>query len=119
GVAARLALAGKIPFAASFACFIANRVEVIRMSVGYTDVNVRLCGTHAGIGIGDDGASQMGLEDVASMRALPNMAVIQPADDRETRGAVQYLVGHEGPAYLRLTRRELEDVKRAGDAFGL
>jgi transketolase len=110
GVAAGLALAGKVPFAASFACFIANRVEVIRMSVGYTDVNVRLCGTHAGIGIGDDGASQMGLEDVASMRALPNMAVIQPADDRETRQAVEYLVGHDGPAYLRLTRQKLEDV---------
>lgn len=110
GVAAGLALAGKVPFAASFACFIANRLEVIRMSVGYNEANVRLCGTHAGIGIGDDGASQMGLEDVAAMRALPNMAVLQPADDRETRGAVRYLVDHDGPAYLRLTRQKLEDV---------
>ena len=96
GVAAGLALAGKVPFAASFACFIANRLEVIRMSVGYNEANVRLCGTHAGIGIGDDGASQMGLEDVAAMRSLPNMAVLQPADDRETRGAVEFLVGHDG-----------------------
>ena len=115
GVAAGLALAGKIPFAASFACFIANRVEVIRMSVGYTDANARLCGTHAGIGIGDDGASQMGLEDVAGMRALPNMAVLQPCDDRETQQAVEYLVDHRGPAYLRLTRQKLDDVN--GDSY--
>jgi len=115
GVAAGLALAGKVPFAASFACFIANRLEVIRMSVGYNEANVRLCGTHAGIGIGDDGASQMGLEDVAAMRSLPNLAVLQPADDRETRGAVRYLVGHDGPAYLRLTRQKLEDVN--GDDY--
>ena len=117
GVAAGLALAGKIPFAASFACFIANRLEVIRMSVGYNEANVRLCGTHAGIGIGDDGASQMGLEDVAAMRSLPNMAVLQPADDRETRGAVEFLVGHDGPAYLRLTRQKLEDVNGEGYRF--
>jgi transketolase len=117
GVAAGLALAGKVPFAASFACFIANRLEVIRMSVGYNEANVRLCGTHAGIGIGDDGASQMGLEDVAAMRSLPNMAVLQPADDRETRGAVEYLVGHDGPAYLRLTRQKLEDVNGDGYRF--
>ena len=117
GVAAGLALAGKIPFAASFACFIANRLEVIRMSVGYSEANVRLCGTHAGIGIGDDGASQMALEDVAAMRALPNMTVIQPADDRETRAAVKYLVDHEGPAYLRLTRQKLEDVNGDGYEF--
>src|SRR5204862_6047326 len=83
------------------------------------EANVRLCGTHAGIGIGDDGASQMGLEDVAAMRALPNMTVIQPADDRETRGAVQYLVDHDGPAYLRLTRQKLEDVNGDGYAFEL
>jgi transketolase len=115
GVAAGLALAGKVPFAASFACFIANRLEVVRMSVGYNEANVRLCGTHAGIGIGDDGASQMGLEDVAAMRSLPNMAVLQPADDREARGAVEYLVDHDGPAYLRLTRQKVEDVN--GDDY--
>ena len=115
GVAAGLALAGKVPFAASFACFIANRLEVIRMSVGYTDANVRLCGTHAGIGIGDDGASQMGLEDVAAMRALPNMTVLQPCDDRETQQMVEQLVHHQGPAYLRLTRQKLEDVN--GDSY--
>jgi transketolase len=118
GVAAGLALAGKIPFAASFACFIANRLEVVRMSVGYNEANVRIAGTHAGIGIGDDGASQMALEDVAAMRALPNMAVIQPCDAAETVAAVKYLADeHEGPAFLRLTRQKLDDVHSDGYRF--
>src|SRR5436305_11547171 len=118
GVAAGLALAGKIPFAASFACFIANRLETIRMSVGYNEANVRLAGTHAGIGIGDDGASQMALEDVAAMRALPNMVVIQPCDAAETEAAVRYLADeHEGPAFLRLTRQKLDDVNGDGYRF--
>ena len=110
GIAAGLALSGKVPFAASFACFVANRLEVVRMSVGYNEANVRLCGTHAGIGIGADGASQMGLEDVAGIRALPNFAVIQPGDAVETERAVEYLVDHQGPVYLRLTRQKVEDV---------
>jgi len=80
------------------------------MSVGYNEANVRLCGTHAGIGIGDDGASQMALEDIAAMRALPNVDVIQPCDDVETRQAVRYLADHEGPVFLRLTRQKLDDV---------
>ena len=110
GVAAGLALSGKVAWASSFTCFITGRLEVIRMSVGYNEANVRLCGTHAGIGIGDDGASQMGLEDIAAMRALPNVDVIQPCDDVETRTAVEYLADHEGPVFLRLTRQKLEDM---------
>jgi transketolase len=110
GVAAGLALAGKVAWASSFACFLAGRLEVIRMSVGYNEANVRLCGTHAGVGIGDDGASQMALEDIAAMRALPNVDVIQPCDDIETRKVVEYLADHEGPVFLRLTRQKLEDV---------
>jgi len=117
GVAAGLALSGKIAFASSFACFLAGRLEVIRMSVGYNEANVRLAGTHAGVGIGDDGASQMALEDVAAMRALPNMAVIQPADAVETERAVEYLMEHEGPAYLRLTRQKVADVNPADYRF--
>jgi transketolase len=119
GIAAGLALSGKIPFAASFACFVAERLEVVRMSVGYNDANVRLVGTHAGVGIGEDGASQMGLEDVAAMRALPNMSVIQPADAVETERAVEYLVEHVGPVYLRLTRQKLEDVNPPDYRFEL
>ncbi len=110
GVAAGLALAGKIPFAASFACFLAGRFEQIRVSVAYNRANVRLVGTHAGVGIGEDGYSQMGLEDLALMRSLPNMLVLQPADAVETEAAVEYLVRHQGPAYLRLTRQKVADV---------
>src|SRR5437588_10897582 len=97
GVAAGLALAGKVPFAASFACFIANRLEVIRMSVGYSDVNVRLCGTHAGIGIGDDGARQTSLGDGAEGRSLPNMALFQADDDPATKQAADSREGVAGP----------------------
>jgi transketolase len=118
GVAAGLALSGKVAWASSFSCFLAGRLETIRMSVGYNEANVRLAGTHAGIGIGDDGASQMALEDVAAMRALPNMVVIQPCDAAETEGAVRYLADeHEGPAFLRLTRQKLDDVNGDGYRF--
>ena len=117
GVAAGLALAGKIPFAASFACFLAGRFEQIRVSVAYNRANVRLVGTHAGIGIGEDGYTQMGLEDVALMRSLPNMAVVQPADAAETEAAVEYLLRHDGPVYLRLTRQKVADVSRPGQRF--
>ena len=117
GVAAGLALAGKIPFAASFACFLAGRFEQIRVSVAYNRANVKLVGTHAGIGIGEDGYSQMGLEDVALMRTLPNLVVVQPADGIEAEAAVEHLVRHEGPAYLRLTRQKVADVSPAGYRF--
>lgn len=114
GVAAGLAMAGKIPFAASFACFITGRFETIRMSIGYNRTNVRIVGTHVGVGIGPDGHSQMGLEDAALMRTIPNMAVVQPATGIETEAAVDYLVRHKGPAYLRLTRQKLPELY-AGD----
>jgi transketolase len=118
GTAAGLALCGKIPFCCSFACFITGRYDQIRVSVGYSNANVRLVGTHAGVAIGEDGYSQQGLEDIATLRSLPNMAIIQPADHLETVGAVKYLIQeHEGPAYLRLTRQNLDDVHSDGYAF--
>jgi transketolase len=117
GVAAGLALAGKIPFASSFACFIAGRFEQVRVSVAYNRANVKLVGTHAGVGIGEDGYTQMGLEDVALMRSLPDMAVVQPADAAETEQAVEYLARHDGPAYLRLTRQKVADVSPPGYRF--
>jgi transketolase len=117
GTAAGLALSGKIPFLCSFACFLTGRFDIIRVSVGYTDANVRLVGTHSGIGIGEDGYSQMGLEDIACMRTLPNMAVLQPADDLETKAMMRYLVDHKGPAYLRLTRQDLLEVSKPGYKF--
>ena len=111
GIAAGLAISGKKPWACSFAAFVAGRLEVIRVSIAYNEANVRIAGTHVGIGIGDDGATQMSLEDIAAMRALPNMTVIQPCDAAETHGAVDYLAKiHEGPAFLRLTRQKVDPV---------
>jgi transketolase len=110
GVAAGLALSGKLPWACSFSAFVANRLEVVRLSIAYNEANVRIVGTHVGIGIGDDGATQMALEDIAAMRALPNMTIIQPCDEIETHRAVEYLMGHEGPAFLRLMRQGTEAV---------
>ena len=114
GVAAGLALSGKVPVLASFACFLTGRLETIRVSAAYNQTNIKLVGTHAGIGIGEDGTSQMGLEDVAAMRALPHMTVLQPADDVETRQAVHWMIEHRGPVYLRLTRQKMPDVHGPG-----
>jgi len=117
GTAAGLGLSGKIPFACSFACFISSRFDQIRISVAYSKANVRLVGSHAGIAIGEDGYSQQGLEDLALMRSLPGMAIIQPADDLETEGAVEFLCTYQGPAYLRTTRQKVERVNREGYRF--
>jgi transketolase len=117
GAGAGMALAGKIPFICSFACFVVGRFEQIRMSVGYNRANVKIVGTHAGIGIGEDGYSQMAVEDVALMRSLPNMAVIQPGDAAETERAVEYCVRYEGPVFLRLTRQALPDINPPGYKF--
>ena len=119
GIGAGLALTGKIPFVCSFACFVVGRFETIRISVAYTNANVKIVGTHAGIAIGEDGYSQMGLEDIACIRALPNVPVIQPADELETRQAVAWAVEHQGPVYLRLTRQSLEPVCPPGYRFRL
>src|SRR5918999_5867232 len=110
GLASGLALSGKIPWACSFSTFVAGRFETIRLSVAYQEANVRIVGTHSGIGVGEDGYSQMAIEDVAMLRSLPNVAVINPADAVETERAVEYLVEHEGPAFLRLTRQKVSDV---------
>src|SRR5918994_597732 len=119
GVGAGLAMAGKIPFVASFACFLVGRFETIRISVAYTNANVKLVGTHVGVAIGEDGYSQMGLEDIACIRALPNIPIIQPADEVEAKQVIAYAVEHDGPLYLRLTRQNLEPVSPAGYQFQL
>lgn len=110
GVSAGLALSGKIPYACSFACFITGRYDTIRISVAYTKANVRIIGTHAGIGIGEDGTTQMGLEDVSLMRSLPNFSVCQPCDEIETKELIKYSVKHKGPMYIRLTRQNLPNI---------
>ena len=119
GVGAGLALSGRIPFVCSFACFVVGRFETIRISVAYTNANVKIVGTHAGIAIGEDGYSQMGLEDVACLRALPNVTIVQPADELEAKQAVAWAVEHQGPVYLRLTRQNLEAVCPADYRFQL
>jgi transketolase len=119
GVAAGLAMCGRVPFICSFAAFVASRFDQIRMSLCYSQANVRIVGSHAGVGIGEDGYSQQGLEDIACMRALPNMAVIQPADDLECAAAVEFLVSYRGPAFLRTTRQKLERVSSEGYRFQL
>ncbi|MBR9703717.1 transketolase family protein, partial [Candidatus Woesearchaeota archaeon] len=103
--AAGLALGGYRPFISSFGAFITGRYDMIRQSICDNQAGVVIVGTHAGLAIGKDGATQMGLEDIALMRVLPNMTVIQPADDIETRKAVEYLAKDDKPAYLRLCRQ--------------
>ncbi len=115
GAAAGMALSGKIPFICSFACFVTGRFDTIRMSIGYSQANVKVVGTHAGIGIGEDGHSQMGLEDLGLMRSVPGFVVLQPGDDIEARQAVQFAAEHNGPVYLRLTRQKLDQVN--GDDY--
>ena len=117
GVAAGLALAGRVPFACSFACFLVGRFETIRVSVAYSEAPVKLVGTHVGVAIGEDGYTQMGLEDVACLRSLPNIPIVQPADEIETKQAVAYAVEHPGPIYLRLTRQNLEPVHDSAYRF--
>ena len=110
GVGSGLALAGKKPFICSFACFVTGRYDTMRISVAYAQAPVRVVGTHAGIGIGEDGNSQMGLEDISVMRGLPNMHVLQPADDIETKQAVKWMAENDVPSYIRLTRQSVKDV---------
>src|SRR5688500_12170833 len=110
GTASGLALSGLTPFCCSFACFITGRFDQIKMSVAYSQARVRIVGTHAGVGIGPDGYSQQGLEDLALMRTLPTMLVFQPADDLETAQMVNLLATDPRPAYLRLTRQDLQRV---------
>lgn len=110
GVAAGLALAGKKPYICSFACFVSGRYDTIRISVAYSKAPVRIVGTHAGIGIGEDGNSQMGLEDLGLMRGLPNMHVFQPADEIETIQMVKWMAENDVPSYIRLTRQNVRDV---------
>jgi transketolase len=119
GAAAGLAFAGKLPFLCSFGCFLTGRYDTIRLSVAYGGANVRLVGTHAGVGIGDDGHSQMGLEDITLMRALPTMGVFQPMDGRETELLMDFLVEKwKGPAYIRLTRQNLPPMMHLADKHG-
>lgn len=105
GVAAGLAAAGKVPFASSFAMFVSGRAyEQVRNSVGYPKLNVKIGASHAGISVGEDGATHQCNEDIALMRMIPEMVVINPSDDVEARAAVKAAYEHDGPVYMRFGR---------------
>lgn len=105
GVAAGMAATGKIPFASTFAMFAAGRAyEIVRNSIGYPHLNVKIGATHAGISVGEDGATHQCNEDIALMRTIPGMTIINPADDVEARAAVEAAILHDGPVYLRFGR---------------
>ena len=105
GVAAGIATTGKVPFASSFAMFAAGRAfEQVRNSIGYPKLNVKIGATHAGISVGEDGATHQCNEDIALMRTIPGMVVINPSDDIEAKAAVEAAYEHVGPVYLRFGR---------------
>ena len=103
--AAGMATTGKVPFASTFAVFAAGRsYDQIRNSICYPNLNVKICATHSGITVGEDGATHQMLEDISMMRTLPNMKVLSPADDIETKWAIEEAYKQEGPVYVRLSR---------------
>ncbi len=115
GIAAGLAAAGKTSLVASFAAFITcNAYDQLRMAVAYPQLNVKVVGSHAGISIGEDGASQMGIEDVALTCALPGFIVIVPADEESTKAATRAMLEHQGPVYLRTGRPDVPKIYTEG-----
>ena len=111
GVAAGLSTCGKIPFVSTFAMFAAGRAyEQIRNSICYPKLNVKICATHAGLTVGEDGATHQAIEDLSLMRSIPNMVVINPADGIETEAAIKAIAEYDGPCYVRLGRMAVENV---------
>ncbi|MBQ3295304.1 MAG: transketolase family protein [Erysipelotrichaceae bacterium] len=111
GMAAGLAASGKTVFASSFAIFATGRAfEIIRNSIAYPALNVKVCATHAGLSVGEDGASHQSIEDVALMRVLPNMKVFVPCDQYQTKAVIEHVSKIDGPCYVRLGRGKVDDV---------
>lgn len=118
GIAAGLATCGNTVFASTFAMFAAGRAfEQVRNSIGYTHLNVKICATHAGITLGEDGASHQSIEDIALMRSIPGMCVIQPCDEIETEQVIRTISKVKGPFYVRLGRSNVETVLDASYHF--
>lgn len=116
GIAAGLATCGKIPFISSFAMFAAGRnFEQVRNSIGYPHLNVKIGATHAGITVGEDGATHQCFEDIALMRTIPGMTVIVPSDDVEAKAAVEAAINHVGPVYLRFGRSAVPVINDTPD----
>ncbi len=111
GTSAGLATCGKIPYASTFAAFATGRVyDQIRTSIAYPKLNVKICATHAGVTVGEDGATHQMLEDINLMRGLPNMVVMSTSDDIETKWAVKEIAKYNGPVYLRLSRYKVPSI---------
>ncbi len=118
--AAGLACTGKIPFVSTFAMFATGRAwEQIRNTICYSNLNVKITATHGGITVGEDGASHQSLEDISLMRSIPNMTVIVPADEIETKEAVRYAANTYGPFYIRIARTNLPDVYDTSYKFNI
>ena len=116
GVAAGMSTCGKIPYVSTFAMFAAGRAfEQIRNSICYPKLNVKICATHAGLTVGEDGATHQAIEDLSLMRSIPNMTVINPADDVETVAAIKAIAEYNGPCYVRLGRMAVETVNTSSD----
>lgn len=120
GTAAGLALGGKIPFASTFAIFASGRAyDQVRNTVAYSKLNVKIAATHAGITVGEDGASHQALEDISLMRSVPNMVVCSPADDKSTRWLIEEAINYNGPMYIRLARPATEEIYSNDTKFEL
>ncbi len=120
GMAAGLAISGKTVFASTFAMFAAGRAyEVIRNSIAYAEANVKICATHAGITVGEDGASHQCIEDIALMRAIPGMLVINPSDDVSARALIRAAAKYMGPVYVRLGRAAVPVLYEEGREFSI
>lgn len=111
GTAAGLAIGGKVPFASTFAIFASGRAyDQVRNSIAYPNLNVKIAATHAGITVGEDGATHQSLEDIALMRSMPNMTVLSPSDDMQARFLIEEAIRHDGPVYIRLSRPATDEI---------
>lgn len=120
GMAAGLAVQGLKPYVSSFAVFLAGRAfEQIRNSIAYPHLNVKLCATHAGLSVGEDGGTHQSIEDISLMRVLPEMVVLQPCDQAETKAMMDWMNEYEGPVYIRLGRPAVEDIYDPDHSFCL
>ena len=120
GIAAGLAASGKTVFASSFAVFATGRAfEIIRNSICYPKLNVKICATHAGLAVGEDGASHQAIEDIGIMRTLPNMRIFVPSDQYEAKAVVDYIAKIDGPCYARFGRGKVDDVYDEKHKFDL
>ena len=118
GMAAGLAISGKTVFASSFAMFASGRAyEIIRNSIAYTGANVKICATHAGVTVGEDGASHQCVEDLSLMRTIPGMTVLNPADDVSARALIKAAATYKGPVYIRLGRAAVPVIYEEGKKF--